>query len=114
MANELKEVQKALYEWASTNPDIDKVYIYGSRVAGNFTDSSDLDIAVEIDPQSGGQISAGAIWVVYGTKWERELQSLLPHHKIHLEHYDKLYSQRVKKGVETSGKLVYTRGEVKL
>jgi len=109
----LEETKKILRKWASKNADIRTVYIYGSRIRGNFNKSSDLDIAVELDPEQG-DIDSYAFWASHGTELERELQSLLPY-KIQLEYYSEnrkeLVKDIVRAAIEKFSKVVYSRDE---
>ncbi|MHC4068796.1 MAG: nucleotidyltransferase family protein [Planctomycetota bacterium] len=108
----LEDVKEILKTWAKSNGYISKVYLYGSFVTGDFKWDSDLDIAVEIKPTEGN-INSQAAWISHGTNWERELQSLMPQCKVHLEWYDESETERVRAGVESGSILVYSRTEEK-
>ncbi|MCF5098994.1 MULTISPECIES: nucleotidyltransferase domain-containing protein [Pseudomonas] len=45
---EIDDMAAAIASWASTQPLIRKVYLFGSRVRGTHMPSSDLDVAVEV------------------------------------------------------------------
>jgi predicted nucleotidyltransferase len=49
MATELERYAKILAEWGASLP-LRKIYIFGSRVRGDATENSDLDVALEFDP----------------------------------------------------------------
>ena len=49
MGSELERYAGVLARWAENLP-LKQIYIFGSRVRGDFTDASDLDVAVEFDP----------------------------------------------------------------
>jgi Nucleotidyltransferase domain len=49
MHPDLKRQAKILAEWAEKLP-LKKVYIFGSRVRGDATAASDLDVAIELEP----------------------------------------------------------------
>jgi len=108
----LKKIKEKLCYWANKNADIRTVYLYGSRVTGDFNKSSDLDVAVELDPQQG-HIDSYAFWVSHGMELEQELQSLLTGYNLHLEYYDKNKPEMVKdivrNGIEKSSVVVYSR-----
>lgn len=109
---DLESVKEILREWAGKNLDIRTVYIYGSRARGDFKESSDLDIAIELDP-SEGHIDGYTFWVSRGTELEQELQTLLTGYKVHLEYYDKNKPEMVKDivrtGIEGTGDVVYSQ-----
>ena len=106
-ADEITEVTTVVSEWASQNPLVRKVSLYGSRVKGCYKSDSDLDIAVEIDKGLGDENKL-ATWITDGDKWKAELQTLLPY-RVHLEWYDEEETERVRRAVESSGILVYSK-----
>jgi predicted nucleotidyltransferase len=106
----LEEIKKILRGWASRNDAISKLYIYGSRVKGDFKKISDLDIAIEIDPRNG-DTNELTTWICEGSNWEEELKSLIPKYKIHLEWCNEDETPTVKTGVDDSGVLIYSRDE---
>ena len=108
----MEEVKKILCKWACENKVVRKVYMYGSRVKGDFKKSSDLDVAIEIDPEEG-DTNVLATWICDKSKWEKELKLLLPGYKVHLEWYDKNETPKVRAGIENSGVLVYLRNKDK-
>jgi len=113
---DLETVKRALRRWAAKNGAIQRVYLYGSRVKGDFNKSSDLDVAIALQPEQG-HINGYAFWVLHGTELEQELQSLLTDYKVHLEYYDKnkveMVKDIVKAGIEENGIVVYSRDKDK-
>lgn len=106
----LEEVKKILRGWASGNSAVSKLYIYGSRVKGDFKKSSDLDVAVEIDPEEG-DTNAFTTFICEKSNWVEELESLL-NLKVDLKWYNKNDKSSITRvGVENSGVLVYSRDE---
>lgn len=67
------EVLKA---WAHTNRCIRRVWIFGSRARGEATQTSDLDVAVEIDAV-GRDESAQLSWMDLSPDWRSELATKL-------------------------------------
>ena len=112
---DLEYVKDVLRKWASKNPDIRTLFIYGSRASGDFSEGSDLDVAIELN-RKNGHITGHSLWTSCGTKLEQELQSLFPY-KIHLEYYDKkkkdLVKDIVKTGIENCSVVVYSRDKEK-
>lgn len=105
----LEEAKKLLRKWASENKLVRKVYVYGSQVKGDFKASSDLDVAIEIDPEEG-DTNAFTTFICEKNKCIQELKSLLKY-KVDLKWYNKNNQSSITKAaVETSGILVYTRG----
>ncbi|MBA7648375.1 hypothetical protein ES703_56161 [subsurface metagenome] len=108
----LEEAKKILCKWASENKLVRKVYVYGSQVKGDFKASSDLDVAIEIDPEEG-DTNALSTWICEGSNWKEKLKTLLPRHKVHLEWYDENETPTVRAGIEKSGVLAYSRHDEK-
>ena len=46
-------IKKVVREWSDTEPFIRETYLFGSRVFGGSTQSSDLDIAVKVFMKQG-------------------------------------------------------------
>lgn len=106
----LEEAKKILRKWASENKLVRNVYVYGSQVKGDFKASSDLDVAVEIDPEEG-DTNAFTTFICEKSNWVEELESLL-NLKIDLKWYNKNDKSSITRaGVENSGVLVYSRDE---
>ena len=61
LARELQPIAEALRLWASKEPDLRRVWIYGSQAQGHPSPESDLDIAVEVIPK--GDESAYDVFV---------------------------------------------------
>lgn len=112
---QLEDAWKILREWARENPDVCTVYIYGSRAKGDFDKSSDLDIALEIDPEQGN-IDSYTFWVSHSKEYDQKLQSLFSY-KVHLEYYTQDRKELVKDivkaaiDIEQSGIVVYSKSE---
>ena len=112
---QLEDAWKILCEWAREKPDVYAVYMYGSRAKRDFKKSSDLDIALEIEPEHG-KIDSYSYWTSHGGKFEQELQSLFPY-KVHLEYYSQDRKELVKDivrtaiDIEKTGIVVYSKSE---
>ena len=92
------EIQKVLSEWAINKPEIKRVYLFGSRVRGDFTESSDLDVAIELDALPGDS-SAMTTFTAEVGGWRSDLQGHIPF-KLHLKHLDGDNNPPVKEGVK--------------
>ena len=104
------ERNRIIKNQASKQPRIKKVWIYGSRVGVNFSDASDLDIAIQVESLPFD--SDFDIYTCEGNKWQNDLKNLLPY-KIDLQRYADINSPvetpEVKKGVNEKSILVYQR-----
>lgn len=83
-------IQGILREWAAKKPLINKIFLYGSRIAGNNKPDSDLDIAIELDPkefQDEDKSDGTATWIEVADGWKEELEGILDY-AIHLEKLD--------------------------
>ena len=104
----ITEAQERVRKWAAQQPFLRKVYFFGSRVAGNHSGSSDLDIAIEFDP-IGNYRNCDTTWICEGDQWAKELQELLPW-RVQLEYHDPAGSTpTVSRGLEERNIVVYER-----
>jgi uncharacterized protein len=104
---ELEEVARVVSRWARTKPIVRRAYLFGSRVRGEHRVDSDIDIAVELEPnldESGGL----ATWMFEKEKWKEELQGLIPL-EIQLERYHPEQTPTVGKGIGRSSQIVYEK-----
>ena len=83
---EYSQMQRVTEAWAKSYPIIKRVLVYGSRARGDYSDSSDLDLAIEFDPQFADE-TALATWFGEKNNWEEELALLFPW-TVHLEWHD--------------------------
>jgi predicted nucleotidyltransferase len=108
LARELQPVAEALRLWASNEPDLRRVWIYGSQVRGRPSPDSDLDVAVEVIPRDGE--NTYDVFVCSADDWRSELTSRVAPHKLDLKLYDASKArEKVRRGVEEDGVLVYER-----
>jgi len=88
--------------WATRHAEIQKVWLYGSRMRTDFKPDSDWDIAVELSGGSSGCIALPENWI---TDLERPLGW-----KIDAQPMSKVEGSKVHDGVKREGKLAYERG----
>jgi uncharacterized protein len=108
---ELPEIGGVVSKWARSKPMIKRVHLFGSRVRGDHMPTSDIDIAVELDPSafSGSDESGGlATWMFEAKAWRQELQALIPL-KVQLERYHPEQTPTVNKGIGRSSQVVYEK-----
>ena len=108
---EMSQVARMISTWAQEKPLVKRAYIFGSRVRGDHRPDSDIDIAVELDPDmfrgvdgSGGR----ATWMFETDGWKEELEKLLAL-KVQLERYHPDQTPTVGKGLARSSQLVYEK-----
>jgi len=87
--------------------------LYGSRIKGNFSKNSDLDIAIQIE--SRPLDTDFDVYTCEGNRWQSDLENLIPY-KVDLQRYADKNSQvetiEVKKGVAEKSILVYKKYEI--
>lgn len=107
----LREIERVLVEWATLIPEIEAVYLFGSRIKGTHDKDSDIDIAIEFDQQaiSGVDDSHGlATWFLNKEKWHSDLQSKILG-KVHIEWYHAEKTRTVFAGLNEASKVVYRK-----
>jgi predicted nucleotidyltransferase len=70
------EWRTRLLAWASQEPLVIELFVFGSRVKGTSRPDSDLDVAIRVAGETPGVALANAIFEK--ERWQRELQYLLP------------------------------------
>jgi predicted nucleotidyltransferase len=107
----LSEAEGLIADWARSKPLIRRVFLFGSRVRGEEKPDSDLDIAVELDPEyfpapdeSGGI----ATWMFETTGWKDELQSIVPF-AVDLEQLCPGETPTIESALQQSSRLVYEK-----
>ncbi len=67
-----------LQHWAEGQPLVRRVWLFGSRVRGEYRPDSDLDVAVELDLDVAVDECRGMThWIEHAASWERHLAHLL-------------------------------------
>ena len=64
---DLLKLEKIVSDWAKGKDLIQSVYLYGSRIRGNYRPDSDLDIAIEVIPST--EENSTLIWMDNGDIW---------------------------------------------
>jgi len=105
----INELGDIVSTWATGQPLVSAAYLYGSRVKGTHRVDSDLDVAIEIEPERGDS-SAKATWICEKQWLTNSLQSLLPM-ELHLEWYDEYETPTVKQGLEDGHIKVFERSK---
>lgn len=103
----IEELGVAVALWASNQPLIRKVYLFGSRVRGDHLNDSDLDVAVEIFklPGDSGPL---ATWIGESHRLEASIAEIVPV-VVDLEWYGgEAETPTIHKALERSSLVVYT------
>jgi predicted nucleotidyltransferase len=98
---------KELHTWATSQPVIYRVWLFGSHARGEAGPDSDIDIAVEVVPVHADE-SVTDCWFTHSSKWRSELAARFPF-RIQLELLDGLSTPTISRGIARSGVLVYER-----
>ncbi|WP_375209082.1 nucleotidyltransferase domain-containing protein [Hyphomonas jannaschiana] len=64
---------KAIVSWASKEPDVASVYLFGSRIKGLARPDSDLDVAVVV-VRGATENDTYTTWTFQHEEWKAELQ----------------------------------------
>ena len=98
----------SITKWAERNPQIRRVWVFGSHAKGTDEPDSDIDIAVEPEPVADSEETL-AVWMAKGEAWQAELQDHLAV-KVNLEWFDPDGSTRaVAAALRDAKLLVYER-----
>jgi predicted nucleotidyltransferase len=74
----IAQAKTSLITYAWTKPAILKIWLFGSRIHGKPTEDSDLDIAIELDPQTRPQgYSYPKNWKPENEVFTEEIQPLV-------------------------------------
>ncbi len=77
--------------WAKADPAITRAWIFGSYSRGEAHAGSDLDVAVEIDPNAAWKIGLFQYWRMQEERMEEELRrafsKIFPALEVNIEHY---------------------------
>ena len=102
-----------LIKWGKSDPDIKRIFLYGSRFRGDFRPDSDLDLAVEVwdEPEPDT-----LIWSAWRPQKKIKLESTLSGIiglQVHLEYYDsgnRNLTPHIKTAILLGSKIIYDSG----
>jgi predicted nucleotidyltransferase len=83
------------------HPSISKVVIYGSRALGNYSEGSDIDLAIMSDSISFTEL----------LKIKTEICDMPIPYKVDISHVSKIENQELLKHIKSKGKLFYTKSQ---
>ena len=108
LTKDLQLIAEVLRLWASKESELQRVWIYGSRVKGQTSPERDLDVAVEVVPRDGE--NSYTVFVCCADDWRSELGPRVAPYKLDLKLYDASGArEKVRRGVDEHGILVYER-----
>ena len=111
----LSEAGKVIAGWCELDSCIEKAWIFGSRARGTHSESSDIDVAIQVRPRLRFETTESAMFHER-VQWNEDLQLLLPW-TLHLCRYEPAADIRthsegichIKHAVESEGILVFDR-----
>ncbi len=107
---EIQRIADILRTWAIKKPLINRIFLYGSRIAGNNKPESDLDIAIELDSKEfrdKDKSDGDATWIEVSDDWKEELEAII-NCEVDLEKLDS-NTPTVRAGIKKSGVLVFDK-----
>ena len=103
---EFDDMAAAVAKWASTQPVVRKVYLFGSRVRGTHRPDSDLDVAVEVFTLPGDS-SPFTTWTGEAQRLKVSIAGIVPVN-IDLNWYGgAVETARIHAGLEASSIVIY-------
>ena len=101
-------VADSIARWAADNPEVRRVWVFGSRAKDTYRTDSDIDIAVELEPVGDSEETL-TCWIAHSDLWESQLRSRLAP-KIDLEWFDPDGSTpTIEAGLNEAKVLIYER-----
>ena len=79
-------VADSIARWAVENPEVRRVWVFGSRAKGTHRPDSDIDVAVELEPVGDSEETLTR-WIARCDLWGSQLQSRMTP-KVDLEWFD--------------------------
>jgi uncharacterized protein len=105
------EICEILAAWAVSKPLVLRLFIFGSRVRGDYRPDSDIDIAIELDMSAADGVddSGGlATFMFEADDWEQELQAHFSFN-VDLEQFRGPDTPTIEKALRQSSILVFQK-----
>jgi uncharacterized protein len=103
-----RNVSDSVARWAAENPDVRRVWVFGSRAKDTHRPDSDIDIALELEPVGDSEETLTR-WIVNSDLWRSQLQGRIDA-KVDLEWFDPDGSTRtIEAGLSDAKVLIYER-----
>ena len=74
----IESIKRTIKDWASKEPLVKKVYIFGSRTTNDYEEDNDIDVAVEIH-RLPREKNITAAWMDVAEGYREQLSKLLPY-----------------------------------
>ena len=101
-------VVDSIARWAAENPEVRRVWVFGSRAKDTHRPDSDIDVAVELEPVADSEETLTR-WIAHAEVWNAQLQNLIAP-QVDLEWFDPDGSTpSIEAGLNDSKVLVYER-----
>lgn len=108
LSDDLRKAAEHISIWASGEKWIQAVYLFGSRIKGNLTPSSDLDVAVELTVTDEGEVVG--IFIDEKKGWLEALNAVVSY-DVDLQVYEPGNDTRVTNYVDSHGIEIYRRSK---
>lgn len=93
------EIMTSLIKVFKSTPNLDEVIVFGSRAKGNYSEGSDIDLAIK-----GKNIT---IETVLGLMSEIDRLDLL--YKVEIQNYDAISNDDLREHIDRAGKTLWRR-----
>jgi predicted nucleotidyltransferase len=101
-------VADSIARWAAENPEVRRVWVFGSRAKDTHRPDSDIDVAVELEPVADSEETLTR-WIAHAEVWKAQLQNLIAP-QVDLEWFDPDGgTPNIEAGLNDSKVLVYER-----
>lgn len=90
----LEEFSRVVCGWASQQPVVNRVWIFGSYAKGTQKPSSDLDVAVELHAPTLAYVRADTWWYRHSSALGESLKVLIPV-PLDMQLYHRRYDPRI-------------------
>lgn len=111
---QLEQVAAIIAKWAEGEPLIARAYLFGSRAKGIDLPGSDLDVAIELDPDLLSASDEGegmTTWFAHKGRWQKVLRERT-RQPVHLAWHHPEKTETVHRGLVEAGVCIYEKRAV--
>jgi predicted nucleotidyltransferase len=105
--NDINHDIEIIRAWAKCKKIVKRVWLFGSRVRGDHTPESDLDVAIE-HGVAPGDANAFTTAISERHKWIEDLQPQTVH-ELDIHSYRQQETPTVENGIQAGSKLIYDK-----